>query len=171
MHLVRSLSIALLATSMFACDAEEEEEHQGPPTLIVEADVTEVMPGETITLTFEVENFSFSGEEGDHDHEHEHEGLARQFDPKLVAAGEAIGAEGDHDHEGGDYDGPRVGHVHVYLDDLMTNPLAMITKSTGEVVIDTTAGSHTLISRLHSADHRIIEPQVIDEIEISVLTP
>ncbi|MCA9650319.1 MAG: hypothetical protein KC501_10445 [Myxococcales bacterium] len=150
------LLVTLLAASSIACTGDDDE--GGPaPTLMMTADRSEIATGETITLTIEVENFELSGEE--------HQHLERGFDPPLAAEpGDPLAAEAE-------YTGPRVGHVHVYLDDLMVNPLAMITTSPGQVVVDAEPGAHTLIGRLHGTDHKIIEPQIIDEVEITVLAP
>lgn len=177
MKLAAPLFSILLAMTAFGCDEEETGEIEPAPVLRVEADVTEVMPGDTITLTIDVEHFTLSGEGETHDHDHgdDHEHLERGFEPGLVSPDEPAAAEaghGDHDHDADAvYEGPREGHVHVYLDDTMVNPLAMLTTSTGEVVIDAEPGPHTLINRLHGADHKIIEPQIIEEIEITVLAP
>ena len=56
------------------------------------------------------------------------------------------------------------------VDDLMTNPLAMITtpRATVQIPSDMPAGPHQLILRLHDGTHRIIEPQVIERIDITV---
>ncbi|MEX1362435.1 MAG: hypothetical protein AB1Z98_04870 [Nannocystaceae bacterium] len=177
MKLAAPLLSILLAMTAFGCDEDEAVADMPAPVLRVEADVTEVMPGDTITLTIEVDNFTLSGEDHDHDHGDDHEHLERGFEPGLASpSGPAAAEEGheDHDHDHGDdaaYDGPREGHVHVYLDDTMVDPLAMLTTATGEVVIDAEPGTHTLINRLHGADHKIIEPQIIEEIEITVLAP
>lgn len=163
MRIVSSLFAAVLATTAFGCDTAEEEEPA--PTLRAEADVTEIASGDTVTLTFTIENFTLTGEAGhddhDHDHDHDHDNLELDFDPPLVAGNDPF-ADGDH------YDGPREGHVHVYLDDFMTNPIGTITTLTGEVVVEADPGPHVIMARLHGADHMIIEPQIIDEIDITV---
>ncbi len=152
MRHLSSLCAALLLTTTLACSGDEEE--GGPtPTIRAEADVTEIMSGDTVTLTFEIEHFTLSGES---DHEH----LELDFDPPLTAQADPFAA--------GEYTGPSEGHVHVYLDDLEENPLAMITTVTGEVVVEADPGAHTLICRLHGSDHKIIEPQIIDEVDLTV---
>lgn len=156
MKLASALLTTLLATSLAACDSDDPED-MPPPELRVTADTTEVAQGGTITLTIEVENFELT-----HEGEHMHLELEDDLDLRSPDA-PALAEE--------TYDGPRIGHVHVYLDDVMTNPLAMITTETGEVVIDAEPGAHTLINRLHAADHTIIEPQIIHEIDINVLAP
>ncbi len=62
------------------------------------------------------------------------------------------------------------GHYHIYLDDLMTNPLAMPATMNATVNIPpgTAAGEHTLIARLHDLDHMIVQPQVMTELSITV---
>ncbi|MEM7155824.1 MAG: hypothetical protein AAF799_23440 [Myxococcota bacterium] len=165
MRIVSSLFAVVLATSAFGCDTPEEEEPA--PTLMAEADVTELDSGDTVTLTFTIEHFTLTGEAGgdhddhDHDHDHDHDNLELDFDPPLVAGNDPL-ADGDA------YHGPREGHVHVYLDDFMSNPIGTITTSTGEVVVEADPGPHVIMARLHGADHRIIEPQIIDEIDITV---
>lgn len=157
MKLASPLLSALLATTLLGC-SEEPEEELPPPELRVTPDTTEVVQGGTITLTIEVENFELSGE-GEHMH------LELDEDLELRSPGEPDVLEAEA------YDGARVGHVHVYIDDLMTNPAAMLTTTPGEVVVDVEPGAHTLINRLHAADHTIIEPQIIQEIDITVLAP
>jgi hypothetical protein len=65
----------------------------------------------------------------------------------------------------------QMGHVHIYLDDLQTNPLAQEGQTMFNMVIptDTTDGAHTVIARLHGSDHLIVEPQVTAEVDINVL--
>lgn len=109
---------------------------------------TMVAPGETIQATFEVHNFEFSMDGHDHGgHDHAQGGDAIEFRAACPT-----------------------GHVHIYLNDLETNPVAMQTTSTGDVVIpeDAPVGEHTLIARLHNADHTILEPQVMMELTITV---
>ncbi|MCA9705730.1 MAG: hypothetical protein KDK70_07775 [Myxococcales bacterium] len=152
----RLLSIVVLGALVGLAPSCEEEEAMcpGDPELhAFDLSATMVAPGDTIQATFEVHNFTFTMEEG-----HEH----FQGDPEPLEFRAA-----DHaDHA----DGCLVGHVHIYLDDLMTNPIAMQTFAEGDVVIpaDTTPGEHQLIARLHNADHTIIEPQVTLEQTITV---
>ena len=131
-----------------ACDPAEDEapECGGDPELISAGDLPDTAAGgDMMMLAFEVDYFEFSMEGGEH------------------------GGEHDGGHDGGDKVSPisedtgcHVGHVHVYLDDLMTDPLAQLTTAEGHVVLpdDIETGDHRLIMRLHDATHRIIEPQV-----------
>jgi len=163
MRIPSSLFAAALLTTLAGCtDGEEEQDHEPAPTLMVSADVTDIMSGDTITLTIDVEHFTLSGEAGD-DHDHDHENLELDFDPPLAAPSDPFAADVENH-----YEGPREGHVHVYLDDYMTNPLAMLTTSTGEVMVEADPGSHTLLCRLHGSDHKIIEPQIAVDIDIAV---
>ncbi|MEN0062302.1 MAG: hypothetical protein AAGA48_09125 [Myxococcota bacterium] len=75
----------------------------------------------------------------------------------------------DHDHENGKSKG-MTGHVHIYLDDLMTNPVLQQVTEVERFTIpaDTEIGEHTIIARLHDATHRIIEPQVTLEVAFEV---
>ncbi len=100
----------------------------------------------------------------------------------VMAGGTLDGAIDTHNHllEGhddamgsdahDDDSGCEAGHVHVYLDDLMDNPLVMTgsTTFTIDIPADVTPGQHTLIARLHRVDHTIIEPQVTAEVTITV---
>ena len=135
-----------------ACDPAEDEapECGGDPELISAGDLPDTAAaGDMVMLAFEVDFFEFSMEGAGHDHgEHEHDGGEEE---KVSAISEETGCY--------------VGHVHVYLDDLMTDPLAQLTTDEGHVMLpdDIEAGEHRLIMRLHDATHRIIEPQVILE--------
>lgn len=156
---MRQALLLLLTTSLLGpvagCDSDPAECPGAPELLAFELSATTVAPGDTLTATFEVDNFVFSME-GDHGH------LSRAPGQPLVFR------SGDHDED--DLSACTVGHVHIYIDDLMTNPLAQQTHPEGDFVIpaDATAGEHRLIARLHSADHKIIEPQVILEQPITV---
>lgn len=102
-------------------------------------------------------------------------------DPDTVAAGGNIdvtiaGSDlgfAEHD-EGDDHHGEAEacpgGHIHVYLDDLMTNPLAQeeALEFTLTIPDDTEPGEHTLIARLHNRDHIIYKPEVTKETDITV---
>jgi hypothetical protein len=61
-------------------------------------------------------------------------------------------------------------HLHTYLDDLETNPLAQTSSVTFPVIIPlaTAVGPHQLIVRLHMSDHTILEPQVLLPVAITV---
>ncbi len=61
-------------------------------------------------------------------------------------------------------------HLHTYLDDLETNPLAQTSVASFDVVIPATAtvGAHQLIVRVHNGDHTILEPQVLKSAAITV---
>lgn len=148
------LFTASLLGPLVGCDEEEPATCPGEPELLAfELSASTVAPGGTLMATFEVDNFEFSME-GDHDH------LARGAGDEPIVFRAAT--QGD--------SGCFVGHVHVYFDDLMTNPVAMLTQPEGEFVIpaDATAGEHRLIARLQNADHTIIEPQILLEQTITV---
>ncbi|MCO4772132.1 MAG: hypothetical protein KDA24_19015 [Deltaproteobacteria bacterium] len=124
--------------ALTACPAEVCEYTEAPSFDEISAAPATVEAGGDIDLTFLVSNFDFSMESED---EHAH------------------GDDDDDDHgDAVDLDGPcPIGHVHVYLDDLMTEPLGQPTTPTATVTIpaDTPAGEHTLIGRLHGLDHTI----------------
>ena len=115
-----------------------------------------VSPGDTVTGKVSVVNFQLSGEEGD---------SHTQAEPLGAPGLEPL--HGDETSEGGECTG---GHVHVYLDDLMTEPLTQATLSefTFTVPDDTPAGAHTIIGRLHLRDHFVYEPQVTFETDLMV---
>jgi len=116
------------------------EDTPPPEILSVEVTPSTVAPGGTVNVAVELAHFEFTEEHEDH--------------------------EAPKHGEGGD----NVGHIHVYLDDLMTNPLAMPIEAAFDVTVpaDTELGAHTLILRLHDADHLIIEPEVTADAAITV---
>ncbi len=105
--------------------------------------------------------------------------------PATVAAGDAVDVTVDGEHlgdlmptsDGTDMDMEHEeesacpgGHLHVYLDDLDSNPLTMQEAKAFpmDIPADTPVGPHTLIVRLHNKDHTIYEPQVTMEAQITV---
>jgi len=144
-----------LLVLLVACGGSEPME---PEILSFVVDPEVAAQGEEVTATFELAHFTLTGEEG---HAHEEDGM-----------GDMDGME-DGEHEGHDsHDGEtQMGHVHIYLDDLETNPLAMQTELVGTFIVpeDTEIGEHTLIARLHDSDHLIIEPQVTAEFDLDVM--
>ena len=126
------------------------EETVLPPELVsFTVDPAIAQAGDELTTTVEVAHFTLTGEA-----EHTHDETATD------------------DHAGED-SSDAMGHVHIYLDDLETNPLAMQVTSVGTIIVpeDTEFGAHVLIGRLHDASHLIIEPQVILEIDLEIITP
>ena len=108
------------------------------------------LPGDTINGMVEVSGFTLTGEAGGHAHE------------------ASIGPSPQSEDGGGE--ACPTGHVHVYMDDLMTNPVIQATTHmfSFEVPMDAPAGAHNFMGRLHGADHAILEPQVISEVTITV---
>lgn len=92
--------------------------------------------------------------------------VAAGADVTVTIAGDHLNFEGDPDH----VEGCPGGHLHLYMDDLMTNPLIMEETKSFAVTIPsaTSTGSHTLIIRLHNHDHTIVEPQVTEEAALTV---
>ena len=90
-----------------------------------------ITPGATVDVEIELNFFELRGGDG-HDHSHD-------------------------DHAHADENPCPGGHVHVYLNDLMENPVLQMTSSQGELTIpsDVEAGEHTLFARLHNTDHTI----------------
>lgn len=147
--MTRLASLALFA--LVACGPGEV----GDPEIVSwTVDPLEIVAGGDATSTVELAHFELSGE-GHH-----------MGDTGMT--GMSTEAEAGHEH--GDGDVP-VGHVHIYLDDLETNPLLMQTtdSDTFTIPMDTAPGKHTLIARLQDENHKILEPQVTAEIEITVL--
>lgn len=142
------LSVGLVAP---ACDDGSEDtdgDAQCPtdPPEITEFTLTPttLAPGGEFMTHAAVHNFEFSGHAGE---------------------------TGGHEHEGGESgaDCPS-GHYHVYLDDFMTNPLAMpdTADATANLPDDISLGEHTIFARLHNSDHTILMPEVIAEVAITV---
>ena len=147
---------ALLA----ACSSAE------PDILDFVVDPAAGAPGETITASAEVVDFEFSG--GDMD-------MDMDMGSMDMGGMDMDGDDHDHDHDHGDEDSGKgkipVGHIHLYMDDLQTNPVLMMNTATATFVVpdDATEGTHTLIARLHGSDHLILEPEVLFELEFEVL--
>lgn len=113
-------------------------------------------PGADLSGKVMVHNFELTGEAG-----HTHTEAAPQNAP-----GDAHPQDSSHD-EAAECPG---GHVHVYFDDLMTEPLtqAVTSEFTIKLPADATAGTHTIMGRLHNRDHTIYTPEVIEEVEVTV---
>jgi hypothetical protein len=60
--------------------------------------------------------------------------------------------------------------VHIYLDDLDGDLLAMVVTESADLLIPSTvtAGSHTLIARLQDENHAALVPEVTASFEITV---
>jgi hypothetical protein len=131
------------------------------PTLRLSVSPETIAGGDMVTFEFTIENFTLA------EHGHDEEGhLALDADFELRSEVEPA-RDGDHGDEA-QYAGPREGHVHVYVDDLMTNPILQTVELTPSVVLDAAPGQHEIIARLHGTDHRIIEPQITDSVTINV---
>ena len=134
----------LVLGSLIACGGSEP---MAPEILSFVVDPQVAAQGEEVTATFELAHFALTGDEG-HSHDEDMDG-----------------------HHGDDDDEMQSGHVHIYLDDLESNPMAMQTELVGTFVVpdDAEIGEHVLIARLHGADHLIIEPQVTSEIDFDIV--
>lgn len=108
--------------------------------------------GEDVSATVSVANFELSGE------------------PHTHAEREPLGVGPSPQHEDAEPVECTGGHVHVYLDDLMSNPLTQAVTSEFMFTIPdtTTVGEHVIIGRLHNRDHTILEPQVTVEVDVTV---
>lgn len=91
--------------------------------------------------------------------------LAAEDHAHVRAQASGHEAEGEHEHTG---DIPRIGHYHIYLDSMETNPILMGHESSVELTVTASAGPHRLIVRLHNLDHTIIEPQITGEAAITI---
>jgi len=142
----------LLPVFLVACEADTLDAPAEPPAFESWTVDAESGPaGTELTATAAVRHFEFTGE-SDHGHD------------------EAAEEDEEHGHDT-DEGGVQRGHIHVYLDDLMTNPLLMQVTATATFTIPEEAdvGDHTLMARLHDGDHLIIEPQQIIEVPFEVL--
>jgi hypothetical protein len=136
-----ALLLALAGCSDPCADAE-------PPELS-EFSITPADPtaGDTVSLSLAVSHFTLTGhEDGEDDHDHDH---------------------GD-DHS--EQTSCSAGHVHIYLDDLDGDLLAMVVTESADLLIPSTvtAGSHTLIARLQDENHAALVPEVTASFEITV---
>lgn len=94
----------------------------------------------------------------------------------ITVAGDHLGdlaasSDGSMEEEGEEEESACLGgHLHIYLDDLETNPITMQEALAFPVTLPTEleAGVHTLIVRLHNHDHTIYEPEVTRETELTV---
>ncbi len=146
-----TLSLAMLA-SLGCSDDHGVTCPEGEPSI---ASMTltplTVAAGGDIDVVVVVENFELTGEPHAHP---EREPIS--LGPRPQHSEEEVACPG--------------GHVHVYLDDLMTNPLTQAVTSEFILTIpdDTALGPHTIIGRLHNQDHTIFEPAVVAEVDITV---
>lgn len=62
------------------------------------------------------------------------------------------------------------GHLHIYLDDTMTNPVVMTASTTFTVKTSSTiaTGDHKLIAQLRRVDHLLVSPEVKAEAAFKV---
>ena len=147
---IPALALSLCFLVLTGCESQCEWEGEGDPEIAsFTSSADTVLPGGELDLEVIAVFFELRG--GSHSHDDEE------------------GEEGGHEHDDGPGPCPG-GHYHDYLDDLMTNPLAMPTTSEVTVTIpeDTEPGEHTLLARLHDDEHLIVEPQVIAELVIEV---
>lgn len=146
------MGLAVLAMAAAACHDEHDSDCPTEAPTIDSFAVTpdSAAPGTTLTGTVAVSHFELSGEP----HQHT-EALRPGLEPQDedAPAEECVG-----------------GHVHIYLDDLETNPLGMPTtpEFTFDLPSDAMPGAHTLIARLHTRDHKILEPQVTAEAAVTI---
>lgn len=149
--LVGRLLLACVLTTLVACDDEHAADCPAAEPAIESISLMPdlVAPGGDIAVVVDVRNFELSGEGGPHT-----EGLGPA--PQDANPADADTCPG--------------GHVHVYLDDLMTNPLIQSVTSEFTITIpaDTQPGSHTLIGRLQNRDHSILVPEIFHVVDVTV---
>lgn len=133
-----------LALPFTACEEGHHDESCDMPTISVEGDPTTIASGDDVTLTISVENFTLIDPEDAHMH------------------GDIEGTEFRA------YDGVCEGHYHVYLDDLMTDPILQAWDEEVTVTVDADPGDHELIVRLNGSDHKFIQPEIKDSVTITV---
>ena len=162
MVMVQRLSFLLAVLPILvACGHDDVETCAGDPAIHHLSFTPEtVVAGGDLAGSVSVMHFSLTGDAGHHDDED-------------GAHPENLGPSPQDSDSGHDEGACPTGHVHVYLDDLMSNPLTQATTSEFVITIpmDTVAGAHTLMGRLHNSDHTILEPQVISEVDITVEDP
>jgi len=114
-----------------------------PAITSISINPTHAKATEKVTMTLEIENFELG------------------FSTTAAALRAAHGDGDVHD---------TTGHVHVYFDNLETNPLVQTASTTFQLGIpgDATPGAHKLIARLHRGDHTILEPSVTAEVALTV---
>ncbi len=155
---MRTVGMWMGLARVVGCATEEVAEVVPPEIVSFHLEPAVGVAGDSVVATVEVDHFEFSGGE----HVHDDDG-----------GSEPSGDEHEHEHEHDGDEAVLVGHVHLYLDDLMTNPLAMQTESVGtfEIPLDADLGQHVIMARLHDSSHLIIEPQVIAEHDLEVVVP
>jgi hypothetical protein len=142
----------ILASSLVGCSDDAPScPSRSPAILSFTVAPTSAAPGETLAATLVVENFELGGGDA---HAHAHplsEPLHADTDEPICPGG----------------------HLHVYLDDVMTNPLVMIEATEFPIALphDVTEGDHTLIARLQNHDHTIVKPEVTAEASITIVVP
>lgn len=149
---MKRLVLAALLVAATGCGDDEVECPAGSPLISsFTVDPTTAAPGDTVTGTLVVENFEL-GTGDSHTHK--------------VPLSEPL-------HEGETHAGCPGGHIHVYLDDVMTNPLVMVEATSFPILLpnDVTEGDHTLIARLQNHDHSIVKPEVTAEATITISLP
>ena len=126
-----------------------------PAILAFTVDPGTVAAGGTVQVMLELDGFTLTG----HDMSGSMSGMDMDMDMD----------HDDHDDHDHDSDGA-TGHIHIYLDDVETNPLAMMGTSMAEITIpvDAEVGTHTLIARLHDASHLILDPEVVETVDLDV---
>lgn len=145
--------LAGLTLAGLGCSDDAETCPAGDPTIesmVLTPDT--IAAGADVMATVTVHNFELSGE------------------PHAHTESQPLEVGPEPQHEDGEAVECTGGHVHIYLDDLMTNPLTQAVTSEFMFTIPdgTAVGDHVIIGRLHNRDHTILEPRVTLEVDIAV---
>lgn len=138
------VSLVGAVLSVAGCGAEEGP---GPPSVRISADPTTFASGGTTTLRVDVENFALRP-------------------PVAVRALGLRTAHGGDLHEGVPPLTADGGHYHVYLDTTSENPIRQAWAPVIDLMVTADPGPHRLYVRLSADDHRFLNPEVIDAVDI-----
>jgi hypothetical protein len=143
MMLARTIALAALLCPVAAC----EEHEDCAPSVELSVGSPTVPQGGTVSLTVRVEDFTL-------------------VEP-AAGRGQDPGVDPGLRHGEGSSSACE-GHYHVYVDDLMTNPVLQDWQPETTLVVEAEPGMHELIVRLNASDHKIVEPEVTDRVTITV---
>ena len=153
LDLLAALVALALAPALTGCSDDHEVScPEGSPAILsFTIDPDTAAPGDIVNGTLQLENFDLGGG-------HAHAETQPLSEPLHSDSSEEICPGG---------------HVHVYLDDVMTNPLVMIEATSFPIALpnDVAEGDHTLIARLQNHDHTIVKPEVTAEATLTIVTP
>ena len=145
--MMRWSHVGMLAGALaLVTGCHDHSEEVLPPTLEISVDPTTVQRGGQVTLTVTVDNFTLR-------------------DPDSV---ESTPMASPQHEDTGTTTAATSGHYHVYIDSLEENPLRMAWETEIDILLDVDAGEHEVFVRLNDDTHRIVEPQVVDSVMVTV---